>query len=60
MGQLSPSGDYLRTKDNGVTVSICVYCHELVAAGKVIKTIEIAEKIHDCQGKRDAKLEDGE
>jgi hypothetical protein len=54
MGALSPSGDYLRTSaENGVTVSRCVYCQQIVGAGKEIDKVEIAENSHGCPGKRD-------
>lgn len=53
MGALSPSGDYLRTSaENGVTVSRCVYCQQIIGAGKEIEKVEIAENTHECPGKR--------
>ena len=58
MGALSQSGDYFRTRDYDLTVSVCVYCHRMVAAGQEVKTLEIAEKVHDCPDKRGAKGEE--
>jgi hypothetical protein len=56
MGALSPSGDYLRTSaDNGVTVSRCVYCQQIIGAGKDIEKVEIAENTHECPGKRNER-----
>jgi hypothetical protein len=51
MGALSPSGDYPRTSaENGVTFSLCVYCQQIIGAGKEIDKVEIAENTHECPG----------
>jgi hypothetical protein len=54
MGALSPSGDYLRTStENGVTVSRCVYCQQIIGAGKEMEKVQIAENTHDCAAKHE-------
>jgi hypothetical protein len=56
MGALSPSGDYLRTPaDNGLTVSRCIYCQQIIGAGKEMGKVEIAEDCHECAPKREAQ-----
>jgi hypothetical protein len=45
--------DYLHDLlPNGITVSTCAFCNQIVGAGQITAVLEIVERIHECPGKR--------
>jgi hypothetical protein len=45
--------DYLHDSlPNGITVSTCTFCNQIVGAGQITGVLEIVERIHECPGKR--------
>ena len=45
--------DYLHDLlPNGITVSTCAFCNQVVGAGAMIALVQIVERIHECPWKR--------